>query len=252
MLAFLLALASAAAVATHPTAVAGSQAAPAASLEPLKGLTVGIDPGHNGGNFSHPTEINRLVPAGGFHKACDTTGTASRGGYREATYTLDVAKRLRKIVEGAGGTVIMTRTNNRRWGPCVNKRARITNGADVAVSIHADGSLGRGNRGFHVIEPKLKRGYTNDIFAQSKRLGTLTRNALRDNTSLPTSNYIGSRGISVRGDLGGLNLSNVPKVMVESGNMKNSADMRVLGRERGRQKIARAIALAIAAWAERR
>src|SRR3954451_19394199 len=38
---------------------------------------VALDPGHNGGNAAAPAQINRLVPAGGFTKPCNTTGTAT-------------------------------------------------------------------------------------------------------------------------------------------------------------------------------
>ena len=36
-----------------------------------------IDPGHQLGNHNFPRKINRLVPAGGFKKPCNTTGTAT-------------------------------------------------------------------------------------------------------------------------------------------------------------------------------
>ena len=61
---------------------------------PLAGRTILVDPGHNGGNATHPAAINRLVPAGGFRKACDTTGTATNDGrLTEAAFTFDVARR---------------------------------------------------------------------------------------------------------------------------------------------------------------
>ena len=50
-----------------------------------------IDPGHQLGNHNFPRQINRLVPAGGFEKPCNTTGTATDGGYPEATFTWQVA-----------------------------------------------------------------------------------------------------------------------------------------------------------------
>src|SRR4051794_8488319 len=46
---------------------------------PLAGRTIVIDPGHNGGNGANPALINQLVPAGGFDKPCDTTGTETDG-----------------------------------------------------------------------------------------------------------------------------------------------------------------------------
>ena len=40
-------------------------------------------------------------------------------------------------------------------------------------------------------------------------------------TGHPYSDYLGEEGIDVRTDLGGLNLSTVPKVFLEVGNMRN-------------------------------
>ncbi len=48
-----------------------------------------------------------------------------------------------------------------------------------------------------------------------------------------------------RSDLGGLNLSRVPKAFVELGNMRNAADARLLRRTRDRDRIALALARAV-------
>lgn len=228
---------------------AGSQAAPAstASLDALKGSTIAIDPGHNGGNASHPAQINRLVSAGGFRKACDTTGTAtSDERLSEAAFTWDVAKRLRKLLESAGAKVVMTRSNNHGVGPCINRRAQIGNRAhaDLAISIHADGGP-PGGRGFHVIRPGFVRGYTGPIVKPSKSLALSVRAAL-DAAGLERADYIAHNGLDRRTDLGGLNLSKVPKVMTELGNMRNRSDAAKMKRASWRQKVARALRAALA------
>ena len=41
---------------------------------------------------------------------------------------------------------------------------------------------------------------------------------------IPPSTYIGTNAIKTRSDKAGLNLSTVPKVLVECGNMRNSGD----------------------------
>ena len=60
------------------------------AARPLAGKVVVIDPGHQLGNRNFPAEINRQVPAGGFTKPCNTTGTATDGGYPEATFVWQV------------------------------------------------------------------------------------------------------------------------------------------------------------------
>lgn len=221
---------------------------------PLAGKVVVLDPGHNVRNRDHPAEINRLVDAGALRKECDTTGTATNDGYSEAAFTMDVAHRVRTLLREQGATVKLTHDGDRSWGPCVNERAQIGNDAhaDAALSIHADGSTAPGNRGFHVILPAQVRTGTADttaITAPSRRLGSEVKRHFADVTSLPPSNYLGGgTGLTVRQDLGGLNLSTVPKVFIECGNMRNAADAAVLGSTEGRQLVAKGIAEGISAY----
>src|SRR3954452_15187027 len=202
----------------------------AALVLPLHGRTVVIDPGHNGRNWAYPAEIDRLVDAGTLRKACDTTGTATGGGYTEAAYNLDVARRLAGILRADGARVVLTRTTNDGWGPCITTRAAIGNRAhaDAAISIHADGGPIDG-RGFHVIYPPSIARLTDDIAVASRRLAGAVRGAVRPGTREPTSTYTGRNGLDVRSDLGGLNLSDVPKVLVETWNMRNGSNARRLG-----------------------
>ena len=213
------------------------------SLTAVRGTTIALDPGHNGGNAAHRVEIDRLVDAGALWKACDTTGAATSSGYAEAAYTLDVSRRLSALLRGAGANVVLTRKTNDGWGPCITERAAIANRAraDAAVSIHADGAPARGH-GFHVIYPATIRGLTDDIARRSYRLALDIRSALRVGTSMPYASYVGRDGLARRSDLGGLNLSDVPKVFVETGNMRNRGDARLLVDPRFRQRQAVALA----------
>jgi N-acetylmuramoyl-L-alanine amidase len=216
--------------------------AAALTIASLAGQIVVLDPGHNGANATHPKRINRQVDIGqGMRKACDTTGTATRSGYTESAYTLAVTRETARILRRRGATVVLTRDDNRGVGPCITRRARIGNReqADAAISIHADGGPESG-RGFHVIRPTRIEGLTDDIYADSRRLGRVLRDAYEARTGLPRSTYAG--GLVARGDLGGLRLSDVPKVFIETGNMRNAADARKLESRRFRKTIARGIA----------
>ncbi|MFF6782771.1 N-acetylmuramoyl-L-alanine amidase [Streptomyces sp. NPDC012510] len=230
----------------------GSSSAPAAT-GPLKGKVVVIDPGHNPGNFQHTDEINRKVNIGTTSKECDTTGTATNDGHTEARFTLDVARRLRTLLEQQGATVEFTQDDDRAWGPCIDERARIGNEAkaDAVVSIHADGS-GAGNRGFHVILPgAVHEGAadTRPIVAPSRELGERVAGHFVRATGSAPSNYVGDgTGLVTRTDLGGLNLSTVPKVFIECGNMRDSKDAALLMSGDWRQKAARGISEGIAGF----
>ncbi|HEX3736693.1 MAG TPA: hypothetical protein VHV53_04055, partial [Solirubrobacterales bacterium] len=69
---------------------------------PLAGKVVGIDPGHNGGNFSDPSFIDKPVWNGRETESCDTTGTETDGGYTEARFNFDVATYLRTDLRREG------------------------------------------------------------------------------------------------------------------------------------------------------
>ena len=216
---------------------------------PLAGKTVAIDPGHNGGNAAHAAEIARLVDAGTLRKACDTVGTLTDDGYAEHAYTFDVSMRLARALRSEGARVVLTRTTDGGWGPCITRRAAIGNRAhaDAAISIHADGGPPSG-RGFHVIHPPPIHGLTDDIAAASRRLALDVRAAFRRGTGEPYATYVGRAGLDVRSDLGGLNLSDVPKVFVETGNMRNAADAARLRSPAYRERQAEALAAGLRAF----
>jgi N-acetylmuramoyl-L-alanine amidase len=211
---------------------------------PLAGLRIALDPGHQLGNHNFPAEISRLVPAGGFSKACNTTGTRTNGGYPEATLNFRIARLVQRRLEALGARVFLTRTRNSQslWGPCVDARGRF--GASVSarlmVSLHADGARSSA-RGFHVIAPRARSPWTTDIARPSRRLAKALRAGM-DALGLPRSTYIGDgRALSVRSDLGTLNLSDVPVAMLEVGNMRNASDARRMTTKSGRARYARAV-----------
>jgi N-acetylmuramoyl-L-alanine amidase len=209
---------------------------------------VGIDPGHNGGNFADPGFINAPVWNGRETEACDTTGTETDGGYTEALFNFRVASYLAAELRALGARVVMTRHSNHGVGPCITDRARIIDRAraDVAIDIHADGGP-PGGRGFAILEP-VADGPNDHVIASSKRFGRILRGRFRSITGMPTSNYDGSGGFALRDDLAGLNLTTVPKVLIECGNMRNSADARRLVSARFQRLAAHSFTAAIVAF----
>jgi N-acetylmuramoyl-L-alanine amidase len=225
-------------------ATATPTATPAAAL-PLAGKVVGIDPGHNGGNFTHPAYLARQIWNGREYEDCDTTGTETAGGYTEARFNFNVATYLAADLVAEGARVVMTRHTDTGVGPCVNTRSRIINRshAEVAIDIHADGGPVTG-RGFTVLEP-VADGPNDAVIRSSIRFGADVRAAMLTYTSMPESDYYGHDGLIFRDDLAGLNLTTVPKVLVECGNMRNPTDAALLTRPSFQRLIARAFAAAI-------
>lgn len=210
--------------------------------KPLSGRVITIDPGHNGGNFTHPQQIARLVNDGNGEKECDTTGTAAPDGYRETDFNWSVATRLRALALAAGARVVMTRQSNTGVGPCITERAAIGNRArsDAAISIHADGGPTAGS-GFAILTPApIPSRADQAIIGPSRGLAVALRGSL-EAIGLHTSTYDGSNGIAPRTDLGGLNLSRVPKVFVEVANMQNARDEAPMEHPAFREDVARAL-----------
>jgi N-acetylmuramoyl-L-alanine amidase len=106
-------------------------------LEPRQALqTLAIDPGHGG----------------------DEVGVRGGGGLEEKQLTLDVARRLRSLVErGLGVRVILTRDDDRIVG--IDERAAAANNgkADLLLSIHANGALSGSPTGAEVFYERLDR-----------------------------------------------------------------------------------------------
>lgn len=209
----------------------------------LDGRVIVVDPGHNG---VYRKAINRRsVAAGrGKLKACNSSGTSTNAGFAEHRFNWLVAVQLVGDLRARGATVVLTRPDDAGIGPCVNERAAIGNRAraDLVVSIHADGSYRRGARGFHlIVSPAMVAGAR--VEARSLALAGKLRARIPARTGMPRSTYIGHKtGLSVRSDIAGLNLSKVPAVMLEAGNMRNSSDAKLLASAGFRAKLAKALA----------
>jgi len=230
--------------ATGPAA-ASVRRAPAPGRTPLTGKIIGIDPGHNGLNYTDPAFLDHLIWNGREWEGCDTTGTRTPGGYTEARFNWNVAMYLRADLIKLGARVVMTRTSNHGIGPCVDTRARILDRAraQVSIDIHADYGPSAG-RGFTILEP-VADGPNDKVINPAIRFGRDVHAAMLGYTKMPVSDYYGHDGYISRNDLAGLNLTTMPKVLIECGNMNNASDAALLVRPSVQQMIAAALAAAI-------
>ena len=103
-------------------------------------------------------------------------------------------------------------------------RARIANraGAALFLRIHADGSTDARARGTHTLHPALRPGWTDDVYASSKRAARIVQTEMVGALGFP------NRGLQERADFTGFNWADVPVILVEMGFMTNPAEDRQL------------------------
>jgi N-acetylmuramoyl-L-alanine amidase len=194
--------------------------APAAVGQPR--VVVVVDPGHD---LRANAETEPIGPGSSTRKIKDGGGT--RGvvsGLGEAELNLRVGLQLARMLERAGVKVVLTRT--RTAGASIGNvaRARIANraGAGLFLRIHADGSTDPGVRGTHTLYPARRRGWTDDVYAESRRAARVVQRDLRTALGFP------DRGLQERSDYTGFNWADVPVILVEMGFMTNPTDDRLL------------------------
>jgi N-acetylmuramoyl-L-alanine amidase len=186
---------------------------------PLAGKTVVLDAGHGGS---------------------DSGAVNAAYGLKEKDQTLDVAYRLKALLEGWGARVHMTRTgdqtlsNNDRY-----TRANAT-GADVLVSIHMNGSS----------DPNTD--YTTTLFGKWRKDKELALDVFGGLSSLPDADGAGT--IATRTPYsyasGVLLKSNMPATMAETVFITSKNEGRLLSDGTGarQQQIAGALAAGIEAY----
>jgi len=155
-------------------------------------------------------------------------------GDREADLNLAVALRVRTLLQRAGIDVVMTRT--RTAGTSIGNiaRARIANRAHARLflRLHADGSTDPAARGTHTLYPVYRRGWTDDVYTQSKRAAATVQRELVGSLGFP------DRGLQERSDFTGFNWANVPVILVEMGFMTNPTEDRLLATAAYRERAA--------------
>jgi N-acetylmuramoyl-L-alanine amidase len=203
---------------------------PAASAAPPP--VVVVDAGHD---LRGNSDTEPIGPRSATRKIKDGGGTHGVvSGLTEAELNMRVAARLRPLLERAGIRVVMTRTKTAGTSMGNIARARIANraGAALFLRIHADGSSDPSARGSHTLYPALRRGWTDDVYAESKRAARIVQASLVRALGFP------DRGLQERSDFTGFNWADVPVILVEMGFMTNRTDDRLLATEAYQRRAA--------------
>ena len=192
------------------------------TAEAARTPVVVIDAGHD---LRANSETEPIGPGSSMRKIKDGGGTHGVvSGLTEAELNMRVAARLRPLLERAGVRVVMTRTRTAGTSMGNIARARIANraGAGLFLRIHADGSTDPSARGSHTLYPALRPGWTDDIYAESRRAARIVQAEMVRALRFP------DRGLQERSDFTGFNWADVPVILVEMGFMTNRTDDRLL------------------------
>lgn len=216
-------------LAVVPALAALALAAPGGATAPP---VVVLDPGHD---LRANAATEPIGPGSPTRKIKDGGGT--RGvvtGLAEAELNLRVALRLRPLLERAGVRVVLTRTRTAATSMGNVARARIANraGAALLLRIHADGHPSSAVRGTHTLHPALRAGWTDDVYAASRRAALAVQAELVRALGFP------DRGLQERADFTGFNWADVPVVLAEIGFLTNPREDRLLSTAAVQQRAA--------------
>lgn len=185
----------------------------------LNGFLVAIDPGHQGPHVDMSAKEEN-GPGSGEMKAKATGGTT--GAYTdlpEYQLNLDVALKVRDLLEERGYQVVMAREDN-DTAISNKERAQLANeaGADVCVRIHANGSEDPSAQGALCLVMSRDNPYVGELCEESSRLAESVLAAYCDATGFA------NQGVVTNDTMTGLNWSEIPVMILEMGFMTNEHD----------------------------
>lgn len=212
---------------------AGQSSTVKLKIKPKK--IVALDPGHSS---RIPSGSEPIGPGSSTYKAKDNSGTAGRyTRVPEYKVTLNVAKKMKRVLEGRGYGVVLTRSNNNVAISCVG-RAKIANKAkaDIFIRLHCDGALGSGTHGISMQSPAKSNRWT---AKNHKKIVRLSNSILR---STCKATGAASRGVYYRNDLTGNNWAKMPVTLIEMGFMTNPSEDKKLVTSSYQDKLAKGMA----------
>lgn len=217
------------------------------TAQPLVGIRIAVDPGHNGARTEDPEAANRPVADGrGDRTACNTTGTASADGYTEHEFVFDVGEQLATHLDSLGAQVWITRTDDDGIGPCVDRRGTFAEDHDVdlMISIHASHDEDDDTTGFLAVVagPPLSASQEQPSHDLAQALVT----GLEDAGF--TANSDADSPVVERSDDATLNFARRPAVLLELGQLHNPEDVAVMRSDEGQQRYVEGVTAGVVEW----
>ena len=202
-------------------------------------IMVAIDASHQGAD-ADLTEEEPVGPGSetmikGFSEGISGTAT----GLEENELNLEVAVKLKDILEERGYEVFMTREDADTQLSEV-ERAELVNASDaqILISLHANGGDDSSERGACAQAPSYENPYITDtdLVKKSNALGDIVLQAYCDKTGLTDK---GLYNVDSRAQI---NWSKIPVIVLEMGFMSNTEDDTYMAEDTNQQKMAEGIA----------
>jgi N-acetylmuramoyl-L-alanine amidase len=196
-------------------------------------MVIVIDPGHSSRTS---LEKEQRAPGSSIMKIKEPGGAEGIStNTPEYVVNMEVAVRLKGLLEEKGYTVIMTKTEHKQMLGNI-ARAEVGNKAkaDLVIRIHADSSDNSSIKGASMLVP-ANTETTGAIYKTSKKYGTIVLNNLINNVGME------NRGVVERNDMTGFNWSKVPVILVEMGFQSNVYEDKLLATGTYQDKLAKAL-----------
>lgn len=184
-----------------------------------KGITVALDPGHQAPDVDMSAQEPN-APGSSVMKTKATGGTSgTTTGVPEYQLNLNIALKVRDLLEAQGYGVVMTREDN-ETAISNAERATLANdsGASVMVRIHANGSEDASANGALALIGSQENPYVGSLYDDSLRLADSVLQAYCASTGMAND------GVTTSDTMTGINWSKIPVMILEMGFMTNPTD----------------------------
>lgn len=218
--------------ATKQPETADTQASVDGSDKPLKGIVIGLDPGHQAHSNK---EKEPQAPGSDVMKKKVSSGTQGvKSRVEEHVVNLAVGLLLRDMLEDAGATVYITRTTADA-NISNAERAKFFNehNVDLGVRLHCNGTEDSSVRGAFMLVPASK---SYPYYEENIQAAKCILEAYGRETGLKIK-----KGITYRSDQTGFNWCERPVVNIEMGHMSNPDEDMLLTDAEFQKKMAKGI-----------